>query len=476
MIVYSDREETVDTHSFAARVRAASDPQERLILEGQFEAGVADALCPEIDDEVDLCRVVLPELITIRKPEGYAFYSLYPELYRDAALRFLREHTPRFCLVIGIRSIGASLSRVVAEAVHATSRFTVRPHGHPFDRHIRLSRALEDRVRAHIPQGWFLIVDEGPGLSGSSFMSVATKLEELGVPRNRIVLFPSHEPNPDDFVSERARKNWRRYLRYVEPFPPHRFVPRGAEDISGGAWRSKLYSDDVSYPAVHPYHERRKYLHDGHMWKFAGLAHFGREKYDRALRLKEFCPPVRCVDNGFMVTGWIPAQPATLTDGLLDAMARYLAFLRAEFATGQDIPAEALQDMIEANTARRVEAPLEGVVVAVDGRMLPKEWLQTEHGYLKTDAVDHHDDHFFPGCQDIAWDIAGAAVEWGFPVEALADRFLRLVRDPTLYARLPFYRTAYCAYRYGYCQLALDALGDSPDGRRFRLLQWRYAL
>ena len=68
--------------------------------------------------------------------------------------------------------------------------------------------------------------------------------------------------------------------------------------------------------------------------------------------------------------------------------------------------------MIEHNTGQKMEAPQEGVVVAIDGRMLPHEWLETRMAIVKADALDHHDDHFFPGCQDIAWDIAGASVEW----------------------------------------------------------------
>ncbi len=44
--------------------------------------------------------------------------------------------------------------------------------------------------------------------------------------------------------------------------------------------------------------------------------------------------------------------------------------------------------------------------------MLPHEWLLTATGYMKTDALDHHDDHFLPGCQNIAWDVACASVEF----------------------------------------------------------------
>ncbi len=60
--------------------------------------------------------------------------------------------------------------------------------------------------------------------------------------------------------------------------------------------------------------------------------------------------------------------------------------------------------------------------------MLPHEWIRTASGFLKTDAVDHQDDLFFPGCQDIAWDIAGAIVEFGIPREALVSEYLRTIR------------------------------------------------
>jgi hypothetical protein len=91
------------------------------------------------------------------------------------------------------------------------------------------------------------------------------------------------------------------------------------------------------------------------------------------------------------------------------------------------------------------------------------------------DALDHHDDHFFPGCQDIAWDIAGAAVEWGFEPEVLMQRYLRLRSDSTLRARMPFYMTAYRAYRYGYCTMAAESLGETPDGAGFKRLANKYA-
>ncbi len=473
MIVYAEREECVGTDEFLRRIAAATEPRERFILQGQFETGIADAICTDFDQFIDQSGSVPPR-ITIRPQEGFAFYALYPEFYAEAAEHFLREQSPSSCVVIGIRSIGTSLSTVVAEAVHANWRFTVRPRGHPFHREIRLSEALENAIREH-RESWFLIVDEGPGLSGSSFMSVALKLERLGIPAERIVLFPSHDPHPAQLNSEVARENWRRYQRYVEPFRAERFVPPKSRDLSGGLWRELVYSDESMYPAAHPEHERRKYLASGALWKFAGLGHYGRSRYDRAQQLTAFCPRPCSIHDGFLVTEWVDGKPASLNSDLLDAMARYLALLRAEFATGKSVPVEALERMIEVNVGCRLQAPEEGVVIAGDGRMLPHEWIETRRGYVKTDAFDHYDDHFFPGCQDIAWDIAGASVEWGFPPEALLDRYLRLQPDPKLRARIPFYVAAYRAYRIGYCRMAADSLGDRAEANRFRSLLLKYA-
>src|SRR5207237_10293543 len=59
-------------------------------------------------------------------------------------------------------------------------------------------------------------------------------------------------------------------------------------------------------------------------------------------------------------------------------------------------------------------------MVVVDRRMKPHESLGTADGrLLKTDGATHGDDHFFPGPTDIAWDIAGAAVEWNLHPDAL---------------------------------------------------------
>src|SRR5262245_28115158 len=105
MIVYADREEIADTQQFLSQTIGAADPLEKFIRLGQFEAGVVDAVCPNQDDLNPVaCRIreiaihhgplevlqslPLPRQLTIRPPEGYAYYSLYPMQYELAARRF----------------------------------------------------------------------------------------------------------------------------------------------------------------------------------------------------------------------------------------------------------------------------------------------------------------------------------------------------------------------------------------------------
>ncbi len=113
------------------------------------------------------------ETLRVKEAEGYAFYALYPETYLEAARR---SGLDRGTTVIGIRSIGTGLAALVAAALDAAIPATVRPVGHPFRREIRIDTALAEHLTAD-PDRSFAIVDEGPGLSGSSFGAVADWLE-----------------------------------------------------------------------------------------------------------------------------------------------------------------------------------------------------------------------------------------------------------------------------------------------------------
>src|SRR5579871_2839420 len=128
MIVYAKRRRRIKTHTYSHNWRDA------LIRYGEVEAAIADSLCPARDEphpfleqlrtiairvaagELEALAQVppLPDEITSSVPEGYAYYGVYPEDYGRAAIRFFREVQPKRVVVIGIRSIGTSLSAVVA--------------------------------------------------------------------------------------------------------------------------------------------------------------------------------------------------------------------------------------------------------------------------------------------------------------------------------------------------------------------------
>jgi hypothetical protein len=94
------------------------------------------------------------------------------------------------------------------------------------------------------------------------------------------------------------------------------------------------------------------------------------------------------------------------------------------------------------------------------------------------DSLDHHDDHFFPGCRDIAWDLAGSCVEFGLGQAEqtyLIDSYSRESRDRSIASRLRPFRVAYLAFRSGYARMASETLGGTADGRRFSALADQYA-
>jgi len=495
MIVYADRKVRKNTLEFFAEIRSLSGI-DLLTAFGQFESGIVDASSPLEDGYNAPVRALryaatstarswmgigrpvlgpinalnLPQEIDVAKPAGFAVHALYPEMYAEAARKFLLEIHPARSVVIGLRDTGTSLSAVVAATVDAAMSVTLRVRGAPVDCQVKLSGELTSRL------GWqrdayFLIV--GEPAAGDAFAATAEALRGLGVPADRIVLFPGAGPSG--------------YGTFSASFEDVILPAFGApEDISGGRWRRLFWRDESQYPAVHPHHERRKYLRDGLLLKFAGLGAFGRDKLARTRLLAEagFTPEVVGFDNGFLCTRWeegTPLPPGLVTLDLIERLAAYLALLARECPAQGPIRYDELVQMVETNSGVRIprwdrSLVQDSSLVAIDGRMLPHEWIRTARAFLKTDAVDHHDDVFFPGCQDIAWDIAGTIVEFEIPREALVAKFLSLVPDRTLTRRLPFYMRAYLAYRLAYARTAEQSLAGHPDGTRFHCLAARYSM
>jgi hypothetical protein len=406
---------------------------------------------------------------------------------------------------------------------------TLRPRGPATDRYVRLSPELERIFVAHGSHR-YLIIDEGPGLSGSSFRSIAQKLSDLGIRDDRIVLFPSWEPDGGGLINAAARSRWLKHRKFSASFDdvwlaPGRLresFPQGSViDISAGKWRRIFFERENEYPAVYPEMERRKYLllpgrgagaeipalprlreytrsgRGPFLLKFAGLGRYGRTAYRRAKLIAEagFSPPVEGLVHGFIMYRFVPGRPLAADQactGLIATIASYLAFLRRTFPSEQTRSFEEMSTMIALNASeglgaswglrcRRFAAArfprLETLPVALDGHMLPHEWIDDENSYLKSDHTDHHADHFFPGNQDIAWDIAGSIVEFdlrGTLRKLLVERYVACSGDTRIRERLAFFVTAYCAYRFGLATLAADVLTPTGDGVRFRRLAGRY--
>ncbi len=433
-------------------------------------------------------RTTIPRgTVRLRVAEGYAYYALYPETYFAAAHLFRSGRTPGTAVCVGVRSIGTSLSAVVGAALEAEGwhvlSVTLRPRGAPFQRRPVLTSDLARWVESRRDAD-FLIIDEGPGLSGSSMCGVAGVISGLGVPDRRITLFPSWSADEGTFNSEDVAPALAPAREVLLFFRGHLAVTRHSRAEAGrscpvAAGGAAAMRTQRIYPAVHPQHERRKYLAtlpsgEQILFKFAGLGRYGEAKHARAEQLAEagFTPRVLGLRDGFLMQSFVPGRPLRLADAdaaLMSAAARYLAHLRCS-SDESLICWEPLLEMIEVNISEglgpvwrdrlgdlgRFRPLLIGApAVAVDGRMMPHEWLATPQGLVKTDATDHGDDHFFPGPQDIAWDVAGFAVEFG----------LRRAERGTLpNAWRPSRATAACAHA---CHSTASPMG--PPGWATRL-------
>ncbi len=564
MIVYRNFRHAVPLKECTGRIKSLLSKIDRmsnpgyqdavsLLIEcGELETGVTDLLCPEKDvifsAEIEFCRKLstLAGLVVCRLwnnepidhgrlddarrlllkieswkireillsvPEGFVYYGLYPETYIEAARQFKERMSPESVLVIGLRSIGTTLSALVSAQLKLlgceVKSFTLRPRGHPFYRGIQIDSSAEENLRG-AGSCSVVVVDEGPGLSGSSLTGTLQKLRELGFGEERTVVFPSWTPDEKRFVNERARELWPVYRKFTGEFDKL-WVDSGrlesgfgmeiTQNLSAGMWRPH-FIEDASFPAVHPHHERRKFLLKSYskkcfLAKFVGLGRYGEYLVQRARCLEEggFGPQVKELSNGFLLMKVIDGKPMSIPvpgDDFFGRAAQYCAFIRNKFPSKLTVTLDSMQEMIIENVragmgerwSRNAEAACgvspniyESEPVAVDGRMMPHEWIRTDEGYFKVDHLEHHCDQFFHGSQNIAWDIAGLCVEFKLTPgeeEVLVRRYIELSGDKDIRMRLPFFRIAYLAFRIGYVSLAADSLSGDEDGRRFELLRGFY--
>jgi hypothetical protein len=459
MLVYGDHARTCDPRELLLRLAEPAHGHAaivaRFIAAAELAQGLADATCHGVDrrtpltdaamracvgfarqveqswrgmpvELVSLAELValkMPDAITCKRAEGYAFYALYPETYIEAARRAPRG--PRH--VVGIRSIGTGLAALVAAATHAPLPATVRPHGDPFRRELRVDPSLLAEWR---PGELVAIADEGPGMSGSSFGAVADLVEAQGA---RCELYPSHPGDLGPVALPRHRERWKRvakrHVSFEEVILP-RLIDWIGElvgtithvvDVSAGAWRAIKYPDEAEWPASIIQQERRKLLvtsnHGRFLARFVGLAHDGDRALSRARSLYAvgFTPEPAGLVHGFLVERWHDdARPIAVLERrmLVERVGEYLAFRASAFRGGDGASVPLLQAMVRKNAGLDVRAPASDPRrVEIDGMLHTHEWLVTGRGLLKADAYDHHAAHDLVGCQNIAWDVAGAVAE-----------------------------------------------------------------
>src|SRR5215470_685721 len=427
----------------------------------------------------------VPEKLTISVAEGFAYYGLHPLAFVDAL-----EHVPTLCsqvAVVGIRSIGTTLSAVTVAGLRSrglqAERVTMRPNGHPYNRRTELSPDELNFVSKHLAEGAsFLVVDEGPGLSGSSFLSVGEALLGAGVPKSAITFLCSHAPSTDNLCAENAAERCRQFR--WQPAKAEVRKPNAAHVwIGGGEWRRYLLPHESPWPASWLHFERLKYLSaqgaEPRFYKFLGFGHYGTEIIERETKLADagFGVEARVESDGFASYPFVDGHPMSaseISESALARLAAYCAFRPTVFAE-DSAELQSLQQMASHNSQQlkcgldiklHMERP-----VMTDGRMQPHEWLLTRDGQmLKTDSGSHGDDHFFPGPVDIAWDLAGAIVEWGMDSDSMKTfvQMYQRVSGDDAENRVADYIRAYSVFRCAYCLMAGNAMQGTEEERRLK--------
>jgi hypothetical protein len=475
--------------------------------------------------------------LRVKVPEGFEFYALYPEQYCASALHWAAEHSwanSKRVAAIGIRSIGTSLSALVAATLRAAGwrahRFTVRPTGDPFHRETKINPGELSGA------DWALVVDEGPGLSGSSMAAVAQALAAAGFKSDRIAFMPGHDGPPGTAASKATREIWTSTPRYFSPLDQLRWggisleesllvkcaelCPDDGswtriEDLGGGLWRKWFWSNEADWPAVPITFERPKYLctspsGKSFLWKFIGLGALAERppaadsaQHDSRTRSAEFGPIAHF--RGFMARPWVQGQPLSRLDAKTPEVLQHVAVLVAgsdgRTISGQEIKdgIERLAPLLHYNTkealgsgmsaiaeqwteaARKAAASVDAGVrmpCSLGGSFAPHEWIRDRQGrILRPGARERGPDHTIVGKQSRIWDVASVINEWELDraeeehfLGTIATADLRL--DATL---LRFHRLAHAAFRMGQAHLCakLPSL-DLPEQERLRSASGRY--
>jgi hypothetical protein len=439
---------------------------------------------PELDLLGAFSRLALPATVSLSHAEGFSYYGLHPLDFWDLAQQVKMEAAS--AAVIGIRSMGTTLSSIVCRALHCRGiegeRITVRPEGPPYQRRLQFSSGQTAWLRQRLQRGSeFLVVDEGPGFSGSSFAAVGRALRQAGVPNSRILFMGSRSPESSELRS-RFDPEWKTF-RFCSVVQGTRVPAQAKVYCAGGYWRQSRFPAVEDWPACWTQLERNKYLsgEGSSLFKFEGFGRYGEAVYQRAQQLAAtgFAPQVLGRDNGFVEYATVSGAPMRASESrreVLLRLAEYCAF-RVATQPAKAPGAVSLESMLQHNL--RVEfglqqfslkLPLDKLVVA-DSRMMPHEWIPSRERLIKTDGASHGDDHLFPGPTDIAWDLAGVIAEWELGHEQqrfFLDEYQRRSGDEAA-SRVPAYLLAYSVFRMACCRMGAAAMAAWDESGRL----WR---
>jgi hypothetical protein len=539
MLLYGDPEFQIEAQLALKKIREIfnattsgdlNDARNVLIALGELEQGVADAGLPtgRVEGLTNLAAdlflniyngnfskrahcvlkerlnagMELPEELRIRVkiPEGYAFYSLYPDQYISSAERWLAKDYSEFVLVIGVRSIGTSLSAVVHSVLkhhgRHSKRITVRPTGHAYNREILLPEQLGEFEAV-------IIVDEGPGQSGSSMASVARSAKERGY--RKVIFFPGHANEPGASVSEAVRKIWVETSRVSTPLEAVCWGEQTLTDklkIETGELLGAHHVAQVNNPFENckcgneheflelrtPQFDRTGFLFKNEMgvhWKYAGLGSgkdfelIARRNFFRQRKLFEesFAPEPLALIDGFIGMRWIegrPLKPDDLDEGMLERLTDYIMAVAIPSQSSNDADlVKRLRQIVSVNFEETFDggiaekgAALIGNLNGVshwqygDGRVAPHKWIKADTGKIyKTDCWGHDLDHTCIGEQSVLWDVAGSVIEWQMS-EQQVGAFIDLFASRNLavgYDELRGYMLAYVAFRLGVLRFSGNA-------------------
>jgi hypothetical protein len=485
-----------------------------LIAAGELEAALADGNSPSsatasrLTDELAFAvasghevsrsaskladEIDAPAQVSVSPPEGFTYYALHPLDFAKLISRIPQE--PRACALVGIRSIGTTLSAMCGAALkqagRPVSRISVRPSGHPYSRQMDFSAPEMAWIYEQLmAKAQFLVVDEGPGRSGSTFLSVAEALTRAGVGNERVTILGSRQPNPESLCANDAASRWKAF-RFISTIPSVNSRFENCTYAGGGHWREFLLANGDDWPESWTEMERLKFISpDGRsLFKFEGIGPRGAEVRERAFVLAEaeLSPKVSDSGDGFLeyeIKKGARIAAGDLSSAMLEHMARYCAFRAAHFPA-REAAASELKPMLEFNLRQEfgVEISLpedafstEAPILA-DGRIAPYEWIASDQKFLKADAISHGDDHFFPGPCDIAWDLAGIAIEWNLDSQG-REHLLSEFQKQTgreVGSHWPFYLLAYSVFRLGFSKMGISTVSGSREEPRLRAAYQNY--